>query len=58
MQKLINKWKKLNEEANILLDEHTSFRSYNNIRLKMDKIENTLCEKYDVDIYSLLEGEK
>lgn len=49
MEELINEWKMLNDEATKLLNKHQSFRSYNNVRLQMDKIEEELFKKYNVD---------
>lgn len=53
MEKLINEWKRLDDEATKLLNKHESFRSYNNVRLQMDKIEEELLEKYNIDTDSL-----
>jgi RecA-family ATPase len=50
---LIEQWKQLNATANKLLNKHTSFRTYNNVRLQMDKIESLLREGYSINVYSL-----
>jgi hypothetical protein len=52
-KELINNWRKLNDMANKLLNEHKSFRKYNNVRLKMDKIESILENVYNVDVDTL-----
>jgi|GEM_PF-4493506 len=39
---IITEYKQLEEQANKLLQEHQSFKVYNNIRLKMDKLEEIM----------------
>jgi len=53
-KELIESWKKLNDSANSLLQKHTSFKAYNNVRLQMDKIETILRDGYDIDVYKLI----
>ena len=53
MNELVEQWIKLNDKAIKLMDKHISFRSYNIVRLKMDKLEHELLEKYDFDIVEI-----
>jgi hypothetical protein len=50
---LIENWKRLNKQADKLLDKHTSFRAYNNVRLKMDNIERILSEEFNINVYKI-----
>lgn len=52
-KELLEQWKDLNRKANKLLERHTSFSAYNNVRLQMDKIEKILLEGYSIDVYEL-----
>ena len=53
-ESLIKKWHKLNNKALKLLADHNSFKDYNDVRLKMDDIEETLWNDYCYDINNLV----
>jgi hypothetical protein len=52
-EELINQWKELNTKANKLLQKHKSFKEYNNVRLKMDEIEDILEKYFNIDVYNM-----
>lgn len=53
VREVIKEYKKLEKEADRLLQEHKDPESYYFVRRKMDRIENALLVIYDINVSEL-----